>query len=90
MENLKEQLTEKGHKCKLQFSTREKEFFERECGFTDEELDIFRLRARGYSILRISFFMEDKYKNELTNGIYSVSKVESRIRSIKDKIIKVL
>lgn len=87
MENLKEQLAEK---CKLQFSTKEKEFFERECGFTDEELDIFRLRARGYSILRISFFMEDKYKKELTNGIYSVSKVESRIRSIKDKIIKVL
>lgn len=90
MENLKEQLAEKGHKCKLQFSTKEKEFFERECVFTDEELDIFRLRARGYSILRISFFMEDKYKKELTNGIYSVSKVESRIRSIKDKIIKVL
>ena len=90
MENLKEQLAEKDHKCKLQFSTKEKEFFERECGFTDEELDIFRLRARGYSILRISFFMEDKYKKELTNGIYSVSKVESRIRSIKDKIIKVL
>lgn len=90
MENLKEQLAEKGHKCKLQFSTKEKEFFERECGFTDEELDIFRLRARGYSILRISFFMEEKYKKELTNGMYSVSKVESRIRSIKDKIIKVL
>lgn len=90
MENLKEQLSEKGHKCKLQFSTKEKEFFEKECGFTDEELDIFRLRARGYSILRISFFMEEKYKNELVGGIYSVSKVESRIRSIKDKIIKVL
>lgn len=90
MENLKEQRAEKGHKCKLQFSTKEKEFFERECGFTDEELDIFRLRARGYSILRISFFMEEKYKKELTNGMYSVSKVESRIRSIKDKIIKVL
>lgn len=57
MESLKEQLNEKGHKCKLQFSTKEREFFERECGFTDEELDIFRLRARGYSILRISFFM---------------------------------
>lgn len=90
MENLKEQPAEKGHKCKLQFSTKEKEFFERECGFTDEELDIFRLRARGYSILRISFFMEEKYKKELTNGMYIVSKVESRIRSIKDKIIKVL
>lgn len=90
MENLKEQLSEKGHKCKLQFSTKEREFFERECGFTDEELDIFRLRARGYSILRISFFMEERYKNELVGGIYSVSKVESRIRSIKDKIIKVL
>lgn len=90
MESLKEQLNEKGHKCKLQFSTKEREFFERECGFTDEELDIFRLRARGYSILRISFFVEEKYQKELTNGMYSVSKVESRIRSIKDKILKVL
>lgn len=90
MASLKEQLSVKGSKCKLQFSTKEREYFERECGFTDEELDIFRLRARGYSILRISFFMEEKYAKELTNGIYSVSKVENRIRSIKDKILKVL
>lgn len=34
--------------------------------------------------------MEEKYQKELTNGMYSVSKVESRIRSIKDKILKVL
>ena len=90
MENLKEQLSEKGHKCKLQFSTKEREYFERECGFTDEELDIFKLRARGYSIIRTSFFMEEKYEKELAGGIYSVSKVENRIRSIKDKILKVL
>lgn len=90
MESLKEQLSVKGSKCKLQFSTREREYFEKECGFTDEELDIFRLRARGYSIIRISFFMEEKYEKELAGGIYSVSKVESHIRSIKDKILKVL
>lgn len=47
MDELKEQLSTKGAHCNLQFTTAEKEYFERECGFTDEELEIFRFRARG-------------------------------------------
>lgn len=84
------QLSTKGTKCKLQFTRAEKEFFEQECGFTDEELEIFRLRSRGKSILQISFIMEELYGKETPGGQYSVSKVESRIRSIKKKILKVI
>ena len=80
---------DKGKKHNLQFTTAEKEYFERECGFTDEELEIFRLRARGKSILQISFIMEDLHGKENPNG-YSISKVEDRIRKIKKKILKVL
>lgn len=87
---VKETLGTKGAKCKLQFSTSEREYFEHECGFTDEELEIFRLRARGFSVLQISFKMQDLMKHELPDGMYSVSRVESRIRSIKRKILKVL
>ena len=90
MENQRERLGVKGSKCNLQFSTKEREFFEHECGFTDEELDIFRMRARGFSVIKISFEMETKYGKELPGGLYCVSKVERRIRSIKDKILKVL
>lgn len=88
--DLLQQLTTKGAKCKLQFSRAEKEFLERECGFTDEELEIFRLRNRGKSILQISFIMEELHGKEFPTGQYSVSKVESRIRSIKKKILKVI
>lgn len=87
---LAEQLSTKGTKCKLQFTTAERQFFERECGFTDEELEVFRLRARGKSILQISFIMEDLYRKELPGGQYSVSRVEARIRSIKKKMLKVI
>lgn len=54
MEDLKERLSEKGAKCNLQFSTREREFYEREAGFTDEEIEIFRMRSRGFSVIKIS------------------------------------
>ncbi len=37
MENPKEKLLVKGSKCNLQFSTAEKDYFERACGFTEEE-----------------------------------------------------
>lgn len=90
MENPKELLKRKGSKCNLQFSTKEREYFEQECGFTDEELDIFRMRARGFSVIKISFEMESKYGKEIPGGQYSISKVERRIRTIKDKILKVL
>lgn len=84
------QLSTKGAKCNLQFTTSEREYFEKECGFTDEELEIFRLRARGKSVLQISFIMEDLHGKENPSGTYSVSKVEAKIRSIKKKILKVI
>lgn len=89
-ESVYKQLATKGTKCKLQFTTAEKEYFEQQCGFTDEELEIFRLRARGKTILQISFIMEELYGKENPSGTYSVSKVESRIRSIKKKILYVV
>lgn len=85
MANLKEQLSEKGAKVKLQFSKKEKEFYEAECGFTDEELLIFRMRTRGFSVVKISLQMAD-----VTGEYWSTSRVESRIRSIKNKILNIL
>ena len=82
---LKERLQEKGAKCNLQFTTAERQFYEAECGFTDEELQIFRLRSRGFSVVKISQYMSDQL-----DEYYSVSKVEARIRSVKDKILAVL
>ena len=79
MEDLKERLSEKGAKCNLQFSTREREFYEQEAGFTDEEIEIFRMRSRGFSVIKISQEMNvrhDKY--------YSLSTIEGRIRSINE------
>lgn len=81
----KERLGVKGAKCNLQFSTKEKEYFIKEAGFTDEEIAIFEMRSRGFSIVKISqemSFQFDKY--------FSVSTIEGRIRSIKDKILRIL
>lgn len=89
-EEILNQLSTKYTKCKLQFPTEEREYFEYACGFTDEELEIFKLRARGYSILQISFKMEDMYSKIYSYGSYGTGKVEARIRSIKDKILNVL
>ena len=83
--SLKEQLKEKGAKVKLQFTRREREFYETECGFTDEELQIFRMRSRGFSVTKISMEMFD-----VTGEYWSISRVEARIRSIKNKILAVL
>lgn len=85
MVRLKERLLEKGAKCKLQFSTREREYYEREAGFTDEELEIFRMRSRGFTVVKISTEMA-----KLHNQYYSISTIENRIRSIKDKILNLL
>lgn len=85
MEDLKERLLAKGAKCNLQFSTREREYYEREAGFTDEEIEIFRMRSRGHSVVKISHAMA-----ELHGKYYSVSTIEARIRSIKDKILRIL
>lgn len=85
MANLKEQLAVKGAKCNLQFTRAEREYFENECGFTDEEIEIFRMRSRGFSVVKIMHEMD-----RLHNKYYSQSTIEARIRSIKDKILKVL
>lgn len=90
MASLKELLSERGAKCKLQFTRSEREFLEQECGFTDEELEIFRLRNRGFSVIQISMEMERLHGKEIPGGQYGTGKVERRIRSIKDKILKVL
>lgn len=76
---IKSSLTMPGAKCKLQFPRELREQFERDCGFTDEELEIFRLRAQGMSIIQISFALA-------RTEYYSTEKVERRIRSIKNKI----
>lgn len=85
MANLKEQLAVKGKKCNLQFSTQERLYYEQEAGFTDEELDVFRMRSRGYSVVKISHEMGAKY-----DKYFSVSTIEARIRSIKAKILNLL
>ena len=85
MADLKEQLNEKGSKVKLQFSRREREYYETECGFTDEELQIFRMRSRGFTVTKVSMEM-----TELTGEYWSISRVEARIRSIKNKILAIL
>lgn len=85
MENLKERLSVKGAKCNLQFTTKEKEYFEREAGFTDEEVEIFRMRSRGFSVIKIAHEME-----ELHGHYYGISTIESRIRNIKKKMLRVL
>lgn len=46
MQDLKERLSVKGSKCNLQFSTKERLYYEQEAGFTDEEIEIFRMRSR--------------------------------------------
>ena len=85
MENLKEKPSVKGSKCKLQFTVKEREYFEKEAGFTDEELEIFRMRSRGFSIIKIAHEMEELYEH-----YYSISTIEGRIRSIKQKMLRVL
>lgn len=85
IEELKSLLLVKGAKCKLQFSTREKEYYNHECGFTDEEKLIFDMRTRGFSVQKICMNM-----NYETGEYWSTSRVESRIRAIKDKILAIL
>lgn len=83
-DEIKKSLTTPGEKNKLQFPRELREQFERDCGFTDEELLIFRLRAQGKSILQISFELQTDTE------LYGTEKVERRIRSIKNKIAEVI
>lgn len=87
---LKSKLGTKGTKCKMQFTASERDYLINECGFTDEETDVFLLRARGKTVLQISFILTEKYADDLMGCTYTEGKVERRIRSIKNKIAKVL
>lgn len=82
---LLQHLNTKGAKCNLQFSKQTMDIFERECGFTDEEWEILQMRGRGWSIIRISNEMYTRH-----DEYYSISRIEARIRSIKNKIAEVL
>lgn len=68
-------LTEKGQHHNLQFPAAMREQFIKEAGFTDREIEILNYRARGKSILEISFMMN-----------CSVETINKCIRRIKDKI----
>lgn len=70
-----------GQKCNLQFPTKLLNYYLENCGFTDEEKDILTYRARGKSVLQVAFIMEEK-----TGAQYSITRVERRIRKIKQKI----
>lgn len=83
-ESLLRSLTTPGTKNKLQFPRELREQFERDCGFTDEELKIFRLRAKGMSVLQISFVMQTEtelYGTEKSSAVYGRSRTRSPLQS---------
>lgn len=71
-------------KNSLQFPEKMREYFEQNCGFTDEEKEILRLRGRGFTTLQISMRMDEKY------GYYYERKVERRLSSIREKIRSIM
>lgn len=62
----------------LQFPTRQLNYYINECGFTEEEEEVLRLRARGKSIVQISMAMS-----------CSEATVSRRIKTIKNKILAI-
>lgn len=79
MDSLKTKLTTPGAHHNLQFATALREYFERECGFTDDELAVLKLKGRGKSAVQIA---QELYVSEET--------VNRRIKSIKRKISEVI
>lgn len=65
---------------KIEFTTRELEYYIKECQFNEEngELEVLKLRNKGYSIISIA----DKLN-------ISEETVKRRIKSIRNKILKV-
>lgn len=63
---------------KTEFTEPECERFRRECNFTEQELAVFNLRVKAYSVVEIQHVLN-----------MSESTVTRRIRSIKRKIDKV-
>lgn len=82
MQDLKERLSVKGSKCNLQFSTKERLYYEQEAGFTDEEIEIFRMRSRGFSVIQISHEMTERH-----DKYFSVSTIEGRMTSLSALLI---
>lgn len=64
---------------KTEFTEPECERFRRECNFTADELAVFNLRVKAYSLVEIQQALN-----------MSESTVDRRIRSIKRKIHKVI
>lgn len=79
-------LTTPGVRNALRIAPDEIERIERVCPLTDEERAVLKLRARGFSLLEISFIMADEFGPRRPGGTYSDRTVDRRIRSIKDKI----
>lgn len=78
-EDLRARLTTPHSKVKLVFPRALREELERECGFTDDELEILRLCGRGWSYVQIA---DERH--------CSVETVRNRIRGIKNKIAAVI
>ena len=79
VDTLKTKLTTPGAKHNLQFATALREYFEQECGFTDEEQAVLRLKGRGKNAVQIA---QELY--------VSVETVNRRIKAIKNKIADIL
>lgn len=79
-------LTTPGARNPLLIAPEELDRIERRCPLTDEERAVLRLRARGYTLLEISFIMADRFGGRRPGGQYSDRTVDRRIRSIKDKL----
>ena len=62
---------------KLEFYPHEWDALYSKCGFTDEELEVIRLRRKGFLYTQIA--------DELG---YSVKTIERRVKKIKQKILK--
>lgn len=69
---------------KTEFTAPECDRFRRECNFTDEELAVFNLRVKNRSIVEIQQKLLEQ------NIPMSESTICRRIRSIKNKIHKVM
>jgi len=69
------QISAKGTRHNLQFPTAMREKIIAEAGFTDEEIEILNLRARGKSIVEIAMLKQ-----------VSVETINRRIKRIKQKI----
>ena len=64
---------------RFDFTERTAQRFISECGFTDEEKEVFTLVRRGWQYSRIA---DEIYVSEIT--------VKRRVRSIKDKILRTI